>query len=158
MIKTLSRLFEDARLEKIRLGPKFANAEIVFQNEDKDAAWDLYVELLTRITTQPLPTDSGDEQSALDSVHKLFEITRSILRHRGRRSEHFAKVAIPVLNQIVRPFTTKWHKESLSGAFSDQDSKQEFRKELGALQIELRSYNKLLTEIAEVEDMTDLEA
>lgn len=32
------------------------------QEVDKNAAWDLYVELLTRITTQPLLKEHGDEQ------------------------------------------------------------------------------------------------
>ena len=31
----------------------------------------------------------------------------------------FAKLTIPVLNQIIRPFTAKWHRLSLAGAFED---------------------------------------
>ena len=157
MSKTLGTMFEGARLGSIRLGPRWANAEITFKNEDRDAAWDLYVELLTRIATQPLPTDAGDEQAALDSVYSLFEVTRQTLHHHGRRTQQFVKIAIPVLNQVVRPFTSKWHKESLSNAFENLDKREEFREELGELQEVLRNYNKLLAEIAEVEDLTDLE-
>ena len=43
--------------------------ELSFQDSDKDAAWELYVELLTRIVTQPLPQEAGDEQTALNSIH-----------------------------------------------------------------------------------------
>ncbi len=32
------------------------------QEADKDAAWDMYVELLTRITTQPLSGEDGLEK------------------------------------------------------------------------------------------------
>lgn len=158
MSKTLGNWFGGARLEKVRLGPKWANAEVLFQNEDRDAAWDLYVELLTRVATQPLPTDAGDEQAALDSVYSLFEVTRQTLHHHGRRTQQFVKIAIPVLNQVIRPFTSKWHKESLFNAFENPDKRAEFREELGELQEDLRNYNRLLAEIADVEDLTDLEA
>ena len=62
-----------------------------------------------------------------------------------------------MLNQIVRPFTAKWHKQSLAGVFDDDDKRQEFRQELASLQEELRNYNRMLAEIASVEDLTDLE-
>ena len=124
---------------------------------DKDAAWELYVEMLTRITTQALPSKKGDEQTALDSVYSLFPTTRKILRQRGRKTIAFTKVAVPVLNQIVRPFTAKWHKKSLAGAFKDKTKRKEFRDELKKLQGRLQNYNRMLAEIAGVEDLTDLE-
>lgn len=149
--------FSKFHLEKIQLGPRWVKAEISFKDDDRDAAWELYVEMLTRIVTQPLPSEVGDEQTALDSVYSLFGTTREILRQRGRNTIHFSKVAIPVLNQVVRPFTAKWHRESRSEAFKDPGKCEEFRKELEALQKDLRNYNRLLAEIADVEDLTDLE-
>ena len=153
----LGNLFKNFHLEKVRLNLKAVQLEMSFQEADKDAAWDLYVEMLTRIVTQPLPPESGDEQSALESVYFLAPATRDILRHHGRASIQFSKVAVPVLNQIIRPFTAKWHRESLAGAFDDADKCIEFRQELAVLQEELRNYNRMLAEIAGVEDLTDLE-
>ena len=150
--------FSKFHLENIRIGPKWAKAEISFQNADQDAAWELYVEMLTRIVTQPLPSEVGDEQTALASVYSLFPTTREILRQRGRGTIQFSKVAIPVLNQVVRPFTAKWHRESLSCAFKDAGKRKKFREELAALQEDLCNYNRLLAEIAGVEDLTDLES
>ncbi len=131
--------------------------ELSFQPADKDAAWELYIEMLTKVVTQPLPSEAGDEKVALDSVFSLFPTTRAILRQHGRKTIEFSKVAIPVLNQVVRPFTAKWHKESLAGAFKDTAKQEEFREELAILQKDLRHYNRMLAEIAEVEDLTDLE-
>ena len=153
----LNELFTKFQLEKVKFGPKWANVEIVPQSADEDAAWELYIEMLTRIVTQPLPYDVGDDKTALDSVYSLFPITREILRRRGRSTVNFSMVAIPVLNQVVRPFTAKWHRESLAGAFEDNDKCREFREELTTLQEELRNYNRMLAEIAGVEDLTDLE-
>lgn len=145
-------------LSKVTLNAGFATAELNFEETDRDAAWDLYVEMLTRITTQPLPSDVGDEQTALSSVYSLFPTTREILRHRGRRSIEFSKVAIPILNQVVRPFTAKWHREAEAGAFEDPARCQEFRAELESLQLDLRKYNRMLADIAEVEDLTELDS
>lgn len=144
-------------MEKVKLGPRFANVELSFRPADRMAAWELYVEMLTRITTQPLPATHGDEQTALDSVYSLFSIIRHILQRHGPEAVQFSKVAIPVLNQVVRPFTAKWHKESLTGGFTIMAKRDEFRQELIALQDDLRNYNRMLASIADVEDLTDLE-
>lgn len=153
----LGTLLRNFQLEKVRLNLNIVQLEISFSEADKGAAWDLYVEMLTRIVTQPLPTEAGDEKTALDSVYSLFSTTREILRLRGRNAIQFSKVAIPVLNQIVRPFTAKWHRESLAGAFDDPAKCVEFRGDLVKLQADLRNYNRMLAEIAGVEDLTDLE-
>ena len=94
----LSELFGRFHLEKVRLSPLIGMVEITFTAHDKDAAWELYVEMLTRIVTQPLPYNVGDDRTALDSVYALFPITREILRTHGRGTTQFSKVAIPVLN------------------------------------------------------------
>ena len=153
----LGSLFRSFHLEKVRLNLSAVQLEVSFKEADKNAAWDLYVEMLTRIVTQLLPPETGDERAALESVYSLAPTTREILRHYGRDSIQFSKIAIPVLNQVVRPFTAKWHKESLAGAFDDNGKCSEFRMELQALQEELRNYNRMLAEIAGVEDLTDLE-
>lgn len=153
----LGQIFKKFNLEKISLSAAAVSVELSFQETDKDAAWELYIEMLTRIITKPLPAEVGDEKTALDSVYSLFPTTREILRRHGRKTIEFSKVAIPVLNQVVRPFTAKWHRESLSGALANTAKREEFREELAALQEELRNYNRLLAEIAGVEDLTDLE-
>ena len=151
-------LFKSVQLDGVRLNAGIASANFSFQQIDRNMAWELYVEMLTRIVTQRLPCESGDEESALNSTYNLFPITREILRRRGTKAIHSSKIAIVVLNQIVRPFTTKWHRESLSGAFKKKSKRQEFRKELEVLQENLRKYSRLLAKIAAVEDLTDLES
>lgn len=136
----------------------FLNMDWEPKDRDRDAAWELYVELLTRIATQHLQPDRGDEKTALDSIHALFGLTRETLKRQGRHCEEFAKIAIVVLNQVVRPFTAKWHKESLAGAFDDAARCEEFRDELSAIQTQLRRYTKMLADMANVEDLTNLEA
>ena len=140
---------------KINLG--FLEGEFKPSDPDRAAAWELYVELLTRVTTQSLAPEDGDEKTALDSVYAIFPLTREILRRQGSGSGEFAKLAIPVLNQVIRPFTAKWHRDSLAGAFNDASQCQAFRSELGMLQIDLGNYTRALAAMAEVEDLTALE-
>lgn len=141
----------------IRLNFGFAEAEFSPSDDDQTAAWDMYVELLTRISTQPLEKGYGDEKSSLDSIHDLFGITRRILHEKGRNAENFTKISIIILNQIVRPFTTKWHSISLKGGFEKKETRKEYRKELKAIQDNLIRYTRLLADLAMVEDLTTME-
>ena len=123
---------------------------------DQKAAWDLYIEMVTRITTQPLDPEHGDEKTALDSVYSLFQTTREILLVQGPDCVEFAQIAIVILNQEVRPFTAKWHRKSLAGAFDNPDECNEFRTELESLQEILRAYMRTLAVLAGIEDITNL--
>lgn len=153
---TFADLFRQWGLTNIKLSVGFAELEFAPSEDDQTAAWDMYVELLTRITTQPLADNEGDEETALNSIYALFPITREILKSKGRQAAEFTKVAIIVLNQVIRPFTAKWHKKKLEGAFNESESCLEFRNELRLLQDQLVKYTKLLADIAMVEDLTCL--
>jgi len=141
----------------LKINLKFMEMDFEPRDQDKDAAWELYIELLTRIATQPLPSEHGDEKTALDSIYSLFSLTRDIIKRKGRDCLEFAKIAIVVLNQIVRPFTAKWHKLSIEEAFKDSGRREEFRKELKVLQEKLKIYSQMLADMAGVEDLTELE-
>jgi hypothetical protein len=110
---------------------------------DREAAWKLYTELRTRITTQPLAYRAGDEATALDSVYRLFDLSRTVIKeHNG--CTHFAALTVRVLNRCVRPFTAKWHRQKVDGRLSSADVKFDFRRELLALQPSLRDFTHLL--------------
>lgn len=125
-------------------------------NNNRKASWDLYIQMVTRITTQPLDPEHGDEKTALDSVYSLFQTTREILLAQGPDCVEFAQIAIVILNQEVRPFTAKWHRKSLAGAFDNPDECNEFRTELESLQEILRAYMRTLAVLAGIEDITNL--
>ena len=120
--------------------------------QDKQAAWHLYVEIETRIITQPLHPEHCDEKTALDSVYSLFQTTREVLIARGPDCTKVGKLAIEVLNEKVRPFTAKWHRESLKGAFNNPAACQHFRRELAVLQESLRAFSHKLIHIVQEED------
>lgn len=144
-------------MTSLKINAKFLEMELKPENADRDAAWELYIELLTRITTQTLGEKDGDEKTALDSIYSLFAITRATIKSRGRKCIEFTKLAVVVLNQIIRPFTAKWHKISIEGGFNDKEICKNFRSELEKLQELLRIYTKMLADMAGVEDLTELE-
>jgi hypothetical protein len=148
---------ENWGMKSLKINAAFLEMEWVPKDEDKSAAWELYVELLTRVTTQTLDETHGDENTALDSVFSLFAVTRQVLKNHTRNCTEFTKIAIVVLNQVVRPFTAKWHRQSLEGAFETPEKRKEFRNELALLQKTLRQYTKMLADMAGVEDLTTLE-
>jgi hypothetical protein len=86
-------------------------------------------------------------------LEMLFPLTRGTIKRNGGHSINFTPIVVVVLNQKVRPFTAKWHPRVLDAA-----ARQQFRAKLRALQTDLRNYTRLLTEMADVEDLTDLES
>ncbi|WP_029523332.1 hypothetical protein [Persephonella sp. KM09-Lau-8] len=148
---------ENWNMTSLKINAHFLEMEWKPNEPDKDAAWEMYVELITRITTQSLSEEDGNEQAALESIYSLFPLTRDILKKYGRDAQEFAKLAIVVLNQIIRPFTTKWHKLALNGAFENEEQRKEFRKELEDLQNKLAIYTKMLADMAGVGDLNDFE-
>jgi hypothetical protein len=98
---------------KINMPPLEAGWEP--KEDDKNAARELHVELLTRITT-----------------------------------------VVP--NQIVRPFTAKWHKLSMAVAFDDPTQCKTFRQQLTDLQTQLTRCTQMLGAIARFDEWTKLEA
>ena len=149
---------ENWDMTSLKIKTPFLEMEWNPQEADKNAAWDMYIELLTRITTQPLADQHGDEKTALDSIYSLFPITRQIIKDNGRDCIEFTKIAIIILNQKIRPFTAKWHKLSLEGAFENKEQCKIFRQELRELQNILSIYSAMLADMADVEDLTELEA
>ena len=86
-------------------------------DEERRAAWELYVELATRIAVVPLKPSEGLLREALSSLYSLFDITRDILRRYGPAvaqprpdSEHsLGELAVLVLNYELRPLLAHWH-------------------------------------------------
>ena len=78
------------------------------------------------------------------------------LRRKGRDCVQFTKIAVVVLNQVVRPFTAIWHKQAIEGGFESSEIREDFRFDLERLQHTLRNYTRALADIAQVEDLTAL--
>ncbi|MDT0461088.1 hypothetical protein RM550_36195 [Streptomyces sp. DSM 41527] len=84
---------------------------------ERKAAWELYVELITRVSVVELGPSEGVLREALSSQYTLFHTTRDILRRygpdvapRSRQGEiTFGSLAVTVLNAVVRPLLTRWH-------------------------------------------------
>jgi hypothetical protein len=117
--------------------------------DDRKAAWELYTELRTRITVQPLHYLHGDEVTALESVAALFATSREVIRKSGPQARHFATITVFVLNRVVRPFTAEWHKRKSAGELNNEDTRHEFRTALERLQPKLRSFATVLGALAE---------
>jgi hypothetical protein len=84
---------------------------------ERKAAWELYVELITRISVVELQPGEGLLREALASLRTLFESTREILRTYGpsvarpkskdENAVSFGYLAVTILNVVVRPVLAK---------------------------------------------------
>jgi hypothetical protein len=161
---------DTARLTKVSVNLPFGigGAEWTPDNAERDAAWKLYVELMTRIAVEELAEDEGLLREALSSLHDIFPETRHILKDAGpevgARMPSIGGIAIRVLNRGLRPFLTKWHPmlsaweatrkphvSSLDHERGWTDAK-ELRAELGKMRKSLASYAHALGKACGVED------
>ncbi len=105
---------DPAHLTSIKIKiPWVGEAEWTENPKQRNAAWSLYVELVTRIAIEALPSDEGQLREALNSLHELFGTTRQILKEggpdTGASADSVGGIAIRVLNRGIRPFLTHWH-------------------------------------------------
>ena len=137
---------------------------------ERDAAWEMYVELITRISVAELKSDEGLLREALSSLHTLFGTTRAILRKygpsiakpKGESDLSFGYLAVAILNVVLRPVLAKWHPllldyestRSASRSLLDHEREwekhDELRKVLNDVRTNLIEYTNLLAEVAEV--------
>lgn len=144
-------------MSELKVNTAFLSMTWKPQDADRDAAWELYTELLTRVTTQSLQMGEGTEARALESVYSIFHTTREVMKRHGRHAVEFTKIAVVVLNQIIRPFTSKWHDRLMKGVLQTAEGGADFRTDLAALRPKLLAYAHMLSDMAGVEDLTLLE-
>ena len=116
---------DPAKLTRVKIKiPWVGEAEWNADPKERNAAWSLYIELVTRIAVQALPANEGSLREALTSLHSLFGSTRQILREAGpdvgASISSVGGIAIAVLNRGIRPFLSRWHP-----ALSDWESRRD---------------------------------
>ena len=143
--------------------------------DERRAAWELYVELVTRVAlTQVQPTEGGLRES-LSSLHSLFDTARHVLREhgpgvarpKGKGNLSFGYLAVAILNLVLRPVLSRWHPLLLeyegtrpNGVSTiaherQWDRNQELRAVLVVqVQRPLAQYADLLAEVAGVPPLT----
>jgi hypothetical protein len=104
---------------EVGLDLKFFKVAGTWEPNDAErlAAWELYVELITRVAVVPLPAGDGLMREALTSLYTLFGATRDILRRHGPSiaepkadgQYNFGYLSIVVLNVVIRPVLARWH-------------------------------------------------
>jgi hypothetical protein len=160
---------DPAKLKKVSVSLPFGlgSAEWEADPTERRAAWELYIELVTRVAIEPLSEDEGVLREAMASLYSLFATTRGILKAAGpdigATVDYVGGVAIAVLNRGIRPFLTKWHprlqawEACRASNVSAQDherawpEKANCRRELEELRKGLEQYARALAAIAGVD-------
>jgi hypothetical protein len=95
--------------------PQLGQLHFAITRESQQVAWRMFVELVTRISTQPLDDRSGRLRSALNSLYSLLGFTRELLRENPPSQQTgpeptVEELAITMLNAELRPFLIHWHR------------------------------------------------
>lgn len=161
---------DPAVLKKVSVSLPFGigSAEWEADPNGRRAAWSLYVELVTRVSVEPLESGEGVLREALNSLYSLFGTTREILKAAGpdigASHNSVGGIAVAVLNRGLRPFLTKWHprlqflESSRPNGVSPSEHERQWteeptlRRELEDLRKKLSQYASALAIIADVDD------
>lgn len=153
-----------ARLTEVRITvPQLSELTFVVNNDAQRVAWQLFVESVTRTSTQQLDDDEGLLREALTSLYGLFGTTREILKSsRPSTSKNgftVESLAVTLLNRELRPFLSKWHPILREFEKSEPDLTEsawpradECRRELRQVQINTREYVLAFARLAGVQD------
>ncbi len=159
---------DPAVLKKVTVSLPFGIGSASWEADptERSAAWELYVELVTRVAIQSIDADAGSMREVLNSLYSLFGSTREILRKAGpsvgATPDSVGGIAIAVLNNGLRPFLSKWHAQlqewevkknpEISYMVHEKAWEKEtiFRDELESLRKNLEQYANALAVIAGV--------
>ncbi|WP_280723883.1 hypothetical protein [Kitasatospora sp. MAA4] len=153
------------RLTEVKITvPQLSELTFVVNNDARQVAWQLFIETVTRTSTQSLRDGEGIIREALTSLYGLFSTTREVLKS-SRPSVPAAggltveNLAINMLNKELRPFLSRWHPllkefEDLHPGRPDAEwsSSGVCREELRALQARMHSYALGFAKLAGVPD------
>jgi len=151
----------------LKLGVVEVGGEWAPDESEEKAAWEMYVELVTRIAVAELKPGEGLLREALTSLYSLFPTTRDILRRYGpgiARGKDggtlsFGYIAVAVLNGALRPLLAQWH--PLLGSYeatrppdvspADHEARwdraAELREEINRVRRVLLEYSTLLADV-----------
>lgn len=158
---------------KVNLG--FLSIESTWEIDEiqKKAAWEMYVELATRITTAELQKGEGLLREALTSLYSIFATTRGILKKYGPsiatpsnpKDTTFGHLAVGILNKVLRPTLAKWHpmlldweqqkpsNKSTTEHETDWEFNDVLREELNQIRANLIEYANVLGEVSGVANL-----
>ncbi|MEV7884843.1 hypothetical protein ACWD3I_18620 [Streptomyces sp. NPDC002817] len=143
---------------------------------ERGAAWELYLELVTRVSVEELDPEQGFLREALSSLYTFFDTTREILRRYGPEVApplapghvSFGVLAVTVLNRVLRPLLSSWHPRL--AAYESQrpegvdpvvwerqwEHADVLRARIAEVRVTLASLAENLREVADVSDLINL--
>lgn len=132
-----------------------------------NAAWELYVEMVTRAPLGDIALSDGSVRETLTSLYSLFESARAILRRHGPgvarpkrgKTLSFGYLAVSMLNLVLRPLLSKWHPElqaweTANPGIADNQwpNRGKFLEALADTREQLSRYAALFADVADVPD------
>src|SRR5690606_688170 len=96
--------------------PQLSELRFVVTKDTKKVAWKLFVETVTRVSTQPLADGTGLLREAMTSLYGLFQVGRDTLKETlpspvPGRAAAVAQLGISTPNLELRAFLSRWRPE-----------------------------------------------
>lgn len=161
--RTVKKIFANVKPKnyKVEIPGFVIEGDIQYTSISQQTAWQIYIELITRVSGNELESDSGILREALNSLYAAFTALRQVLKSTsveiekdtiGSGTYTVVSLLLIIMNQQMRPFLSKWHPalqeyEQKKPADVSQYTHEmawpgnlKFRDELKALQAGLNQY------------------
>lgn len=152
--------------------PSIGGIEGTWEPDESEirAAWELYVEMVTRTPLGSVSRDKGSARETLTSMYSLFDTTRDILKKHGPsvarpkngRELSFGYLAVSMLNLTLRPFLTEWHLKlsrweivNANLPIAEWPDSCDFLRSLSETRGQLRQYAGLFAQVADVPELLE---
>lgn len=102
-------------IDSAEIGLGSSKLVIKASHEELQLAYDVWVELSTRKIALPFDDEHDSVHGIHQSWYDFFSITRELLKKvparklRAKQSLSIVTIVIRVLNEVIRPYLTKWH-------------------------------------------------
>lgn len=148
--------------------PQLSELRFVVTKDTKKVAWKIFVETVTRVSTQPLADGTGLLREAMTSLYGLFQAVRELLKDTlpsplQGQAPTVEQLAITMLNVELRPFLSRWHPELRQWEQANPDLDESAwpagntcRQELALVQARIRDYAVGYARLAGIDDAAAL--
>lgn len=151
-------------LQEVKIAFGGNEATFVINARYRKVAWQLFVETMTRIATQPLNPEQGTTREALSSLYSLFQTSRDLLKEMEptptTEGNTVEMLALEMLNSHLRPFLTRWHprlanyeQQHPTSRESDWEGIAQCRADLNDIRNALLGYAKSLGQLAGIQQL-----
>lgn len=154
----LPRFWNNFTIDRASIGLSGSSIVIKPNNEDRQLAYKLWVELSTRKIGLPIDREHDVIVELYNSWYEFFKLTRELIKDipvtkiKNKYTQAIINLSIDVLNEGLRPHLTRWQARFRKWYSVQLESKDNEHKSPQDIQCAYSDYQQMMKELLQVND------